>query len=57
MHWPARASHSSVVGKPVLIRPEHALQTRETVGTTLAGWASFQPLYDVIAAEQPELLD
>ena len=34
-----------------------ALLTRETVGTPLAGWFSFQPLYDVITAEQPELLD
>jgi hypothetical protein len=34
-----------------------ALLTRETVGSPLAGWFSFQPLYDVITAEQPELLD
>jgi hypothetical protein len=34
-----------------------ALQTRETVGSALACWFSFQPLYDVITEEQPELLD
>ena len=48
---------AEAAGTPVLIGHEHALQTRETVGSTLAGWASFQPLYDVIAAEQPDFLD
>ena len=48
---------AEAVGKPVLIQPEYAEQTRGTVGSHLAGWFSFQPLYDVIVAEQPELLD
>jgi ribulose-5-phosphate 4-epimerase/fuculose-1-phosphate aldolase len=48
---------AEAVGKPVLIAPEHAVQTRETVGSHLAGWFSFQPLYDVIVAEQPGLLE
>jgi ribulose-5-phosphate 4-epimerase/fuculose-1-phosphate aldolase len=48
---------AEAVGKPVLIAPEHATQTHGTVGSHLAGWFSFQPLYDVIVAEQPELLD
>jgi ribulose-5-phosphate 4-epimerase/fuculose-1-phosphate aldolase len=47
---------AEAVGKPVLIEPEHAAQTYDTVGSSLAGWFSFQPLYDVIVAEQPELL-
>ena len=47
---------AEAAGKPRLISREVALQTRETVGTPLAGWFSFQPLYDVITAEQPELL-
>lgn len=47
---------AEAVGKPVLIKPEHARQTHGTVGSALAGWFSFQPLYDVIVAEQPELL-
>jgi ribulose-5-phosphate 4-epimerase/fuculose-1-phosphate aldolase len=34
-----------------------AISTAEQVGSTLAGWFSFQPLYDVIVAEQPDLLD
>lgn len=44
-------------GTPKLIPHEVALQTRETVGSPLAGWFSFQPLNDVILAEQPELLE
>jgi ribulose-5-phosphate 4-epimerase/fuculose-1-phosphate aldolase len=47
---------AEAAGTPKLIRPEVALLTRETVGSALAGWFSFQPLYDVITAEQPELL-
>ncbi len=48
---------AEAAGKPQLIKPEFAARTRDTVGSTLAGWFSFQPLYDVIVAEQPELLD
>jgi ribulose-5-phosphate 4-epimerase/fuculose-1-phosphate aldolase len=48
---------ADAAGTPKLIRPEVALLTRETVGNPLAGWFSFQPLYDVITAEQPELLN
>lgn len=48
---------AEAAGKPILIEHEVALQTRETVGSALAGWFSFQPLYDVITAEQPDLLD
>jgi ribulose-5-phosphate 4-epimerase/fuculose-1-phosphate aldolase len=48
---------AEAAGSPRLIEHAVALQTRETVGSPLAGWFSFQPLYDVIVAEQPELLD
>ncbi|PLW68549.1 class II aldolase/adducin family protein [Pseudohalioglobus lutimaris] len=48
---------AEAAGSPISIPHEIALQTRETVGSPLAGWFSFQPLYDVIIAEQPELLD
>jgi ribulose-5-phosphate 4-epimerase/fuculose-1-phosphate aldolase len=44
-------------GTPVLIDPEQAAKTAEQVGGHFAGWFSFQPLYDWIVAEQPELLD
>ena len=48
---------AEAAGKPILIEHDVALQTRETVGSALAGWFSFQPLYDVITAEQPDLLE
>ena len=48
---------AEAAGTPKLIEHEVALHTRETVGSALAGWFSFQPLYDVTTAEQPELLD
>ncbi|KAA1189145.1 class II aldolase/adducin family protein [Pseudohalioglobus sediminis] len=48
---------AEAAGEPKLIPHEVALGTRETVGSPLAGWFSFQPLYDVIIAEQPELLE
>jgi len=44
-------------GEPVLIDPEQARTTAGQVGTELLGWLSFQPLYDKIVAEQPDLLD
>jgi ribulose-5-phosphate 4-epimerase/fuculose-1-phosphate aldolase len=47
---------AEAAGTPKLISHEVALQTRETVGSPIAGWFSFYPLYDVIIAEQPELL-
>jgi ribulose-5-phosphate 4-epimerase/fuculose-1-phosphate aldolase len=48
---------AEAAGTPKLIEHEVALHTRETVGSPLAGWFSFQPLNDVILAEQPELLN
>ncbi len=48
---------AEAAGTPKLIDHQVALSTRETVGSPLAGWFSFQPLYDVIIAEQPELLE
>lgn len=48
---------AEAAGTPKPITAQYAAQTRATVGSALAGWFSFQPLYDVIVAEQPELLD
>jgi ribulose-5-phosphate 4-epimerase/fuculose-1-phosphate aldolase len=48
---------AEAAGTPRPIPHEMALQTGGQVGSTLAGWFSFQPLYDVIAAEQPDLFD
>jgi hypothetical protein len=41
----------------VLIEDEMAAFTKTQVGSTLAGWFSFQPLYERIVREQPDLLD
>jgi ribulose-5-phosphate 4-epimerase/fuculose-1-phosphate aldolase len=48
---------AEAAGKPVLISPENAQHTSQQVGTTVAGWFSFQPLWDRIVREQPDLLD
>jgi ribulose-5-phosphate 4-epimerase/fuculose-1-phosphate aldolase len=48
---------ASSAGTPVLIDPEMAKVTAGQVGSHLAGWFSFQPLFDRIVTEQPDLLD
>jgi len=48
---------AEAAGKPSPIPHEMALHTAGQVGSTLAGWFSAQPLFDVILAEQPDLLD
>jgi len=48
---------ASAAGTPVHIDPASAAHTAGQVGSHLAGWFGFQPLYDRIVAEQPDLLD
>ena len=48
---------ADAAGTPVLIDPEMAAHTSTQVGSHFAGWFSFQPLYDRIVREQPDLLD
>ena len=48
---------AEAAGKPKLIRPDVAQATYASVGTEDAGWFSFQPLHDVIVAEQPDMFD
>ena len=48
---------AEAAGKPVLIDKENAELTSTQVGSHVAGWVSFQPLYDRIVREQPDLLD
>ena len=48
---------AEAAGNPKLIDSDNARKTFETVGSKLAGWFSFQPLYSVITAEQPDLFD
>ena len=44
-------------GNPISIDPEMARLTRDQVGSSPGGWFSFQPLYQLILREQPDLLD
>ena len=48
---------AEAAGKPRLIDPEQAEKTAAQVGNPMAGWISFQPLYDWIVAQQPDLLE
>jgi ribulose-5-phosphate 4-epimerase/fuculose-1-phosphate aldolase len=48
---------AEAAGKPLLIDPENAEKTRGQVGSERAGWFSFQPLFDRIVREQPDLLE
>ncbi|MFI9507888.1 class II aldolase/adducin family protein [Nocardia sp. NPDC052566] len=48
---------AKAAGEPVLIDPDSAALTHQQVGGSLAGWIQFQPLYEQITREQPDLLD
>jgi ribulose-5-phosphate 4-epimerase/fuculose-1-phosphate aldolase len=48
---------AEAAGAPVLIDEEQATKTAGQVGQHLSGWLSFQPLYDWIVAQHPDLLD
>jgi ribulose-5-phosphate 4-epimerase/fuculose-1-phosphate aldolase len=54
-----RSCHAQLMaeaaGAPVLIESDSAALTATQVGSHLAGWFSFQPLWDRITAEQPDL--
>ena len=48
---------AEAAGTPVLIDDGRRRLTDTQVGIHLAGWFSFQPLYEMIVAEQPDLLE
>ena len=48
---------AEAVGKPKLIAPESARTAQKQVGAPNVGWFQYQPLWDVITKEQPDLLD
>jgi ribulose-5-phosphate 4-epimerase/fuculose-1-phosphate aldolase len=48
---------AEAAGKPKIIDEDSAQSTYNIVGSHLAGWFSFQPLFDRIVREQPDLLD
>lgn len=56
-----RSCHAQLLaeaaGQVVHIDPDQARLTHGQVGLELAGWFSFQPLYDRIVKQEPDLLD
>lgn len=48
---------AEAAGKPRALTDEEAKLTHDAVGSSEMGWRSFQPLYDAIVADQPDLLD
>jgi len=48
---------AEAAGQPKPIPHDMAVHTQKQVGSTLSGWFSGQPLFDVILSEQPDLLD
>ena len=48
---------AEAAGTPVLIDPETARLTQTQVGSRVGGWFSFQPIYEVMVAESPEMFD
>ncbi|MBF2755669.1 MAG: class II aldolase/adducin family protein [Gammaproteobacteria bacterium AqS3] len=48
---------ADAAGTPHVISDEVAKDTYKQVGSPIAGWFSFQPLWDEITRQQPELLD
>ena len=56
-----RSCHAQLLaeaaGEPYLINHENAKLTSQQVGSQIAGWFQFQPLWDRITREQPDLFD
>ena len=48
---------ADTAGEVTGIDPEQAEKTHAVVGSELAGWISFQPLFEVITHKQSDLLD
>jgi ribulose-5-phosphate 4-epimerase/fuculose-1-phosphate aldolase len=48
---------AEAAGSPISIDPEHARLTRHQVGSKNAGWFQFQPMWDMITQEQPDLFE
>ena len=48
---------AEAAGKPSPIKPEYASLAHSQVGSNYMGWFSFQPLYDMIVRQQPDLLE
>jgi len=56
-----RSCHAQLLaeaaGTPVKIEKASAGATRQQIGTHEAGWFQFQPLWELITSEEPDLLE
>lgn len=43
--------------KPVMVPPDRSRYSREHVGSEYIGWLHFQPIYEQLAYEQPDMFD
>ena len=48
---------AEAAGTPVPIDPDQATKTAEMTGNPFTGYFSFQPIYDVLVAEEPDFKD
>jgi ribulose-5-phosphate 4-epimerase/fuculose-1-phosphate aldolase len=48
---------AEAAGKPIPIDRDNAQLTRQQIGSHIAGWFQFQPLWNLITREQPDLFD
>jgi ribulose-5-phosphate 4-epimerase/fuculose-1-phosphate aldolase len=48
---------AEAAGKPIPIEHQSALVAQQQIGGARVGWFQFQPLWDLITREQPDLLD
>ena len=48
---------AEAAGTPIHVNAEDARYTRDTIGSPIAGWFSFQPLYEEICRTDPDLFD
>lgn len=48
---------ADAAGEPVRISHDNAVHTRGQVGTRMAGWFQFQPMWQMITREQPDLFE
>mgnify|MGYP006161994025 CR=1 FL=1 len=48
---------AEAAGSPISIPAEIANKTHDQVGSPIAGWFNFKPLFDTIIAESPEMFD
>jgi ribulose-5-phosphate 4-epimerase/fuculose-1-phosphate aldolase len=56
-----RSCHAQLLaeaaGKPVKIAHDHAVLARKQVGNEVGGWFQFQPLWNKIIREEPDLFE